>query len=175
MPRISKTPENSLTDKIIGAAIEVHRHLGPGLLETAYEECLCYELSQQALRFQRQVALPVKYKGLKLDCNYKLDVVVEDSVVVEVKAIEALLPVHSAQLLTYLKASGVRIGLLINFNVPILTKGLKRMVNHYVEAPAADLVSASSARRPGEDTTPGSLPTRLAPRLRDSAVREDPR
>jgi GxxExxY protein len=177
LPRVSASPENALTDKIIGAAIEVHRHLGPGLLETAYEECLCYELSQQGVRFQRQVALPVNYKGLKLDCGYKLDLVVEDSVVVELKAIEELLPIHSAQLLTYLKSSGKRVGLLINFNVPILTKGLKRMVNHYVEAPATERVSASSARQPGEETTPHSLQSspRFSPRLSDSAVKINPR
>jgi len=174
LPRAFGSPENALTDKIIGAAIEVHRHLGPGLLETAYEECLCYELSQQGVRFQRQVALPVNYKGLKLDCGYKLDLVVEDSVVVELKAIEELLPIHSAQLLTYLKSSGKRVGLLINFNVPILTKGLKRMVNHYVEDPATERVSASSAHQPGEESGPNSLSTlRFSPRLRVSAVRKD--
>ena len=173
MPRAFASPENALTDKIIGAAIEVHRHLGPGLLETAYEECLCYELSQQGVRFQRQVALPVNYKGLKLDCGYKLDLLVEDSVVVELKAIEELLPIHSAQLLTYLKSSGKRVGLLINFNVPILTKGLKRMVNHYIESPVADSVSASSAHLPGKESGPNSLSTlRFSPRLRDSAVKK---
>ncbi|HXB74832.1 MAG TPA: GxxExxY protein [Candidatus Acidoferrales bacterium] len=168
--------ENALTQEIIGAAIEVHRHLGPGLLETAYEECLCYELSRRAVQFQRQVALPVYYKGLKLDCGYKLDLVVEDSVVVELKAIEELLPVHSAQLLTYLKSSGKRVGILINFNVPVLTKGLKRMVNHYIESPMADSVSASSAHQPEGDSIPDSLSTlRFPPRLSDSAVKRDPR
>ena len=126
--------ENAVTEKVIGAAIEVHRCLGPGLLESAYEECLCYELSQLGLRFERQVRLPVQYKGLKLDCGYRMDLVVEDTVLVEIKAIEGLLPVHSAQLLTYLKSSGKRVGLLINFNVPILAKGLKRMVNQYPES-----------------------------------------
>jgi GxxExxY protein len=153
----AETVENVLTERIIGAAIEVHRHLGPGLLESAYDECLCYELSQQGIRFQRQVALPILYKGLKLDCNYKLDLLVEDTVVVEVKAIEALLPVHSAQLLTYLKSSGKRVGLLINFNVTMLTKGLKRMVNDYVEA----------------NSPPSSL--RLSQRLSGSAVNREPR
>src|SRR5450432_2601213 len=154
---VAETVENVLTERIIGAAIEVHRHLGPGLLETAYDECLCYELSQQGVWFQRQVALPITYKGLSLDCNYKLDLLVEDTVVVEVKAIEALLPVHSAQLLTYLKSSGKHVGLLINFNVTMLTKGLKRMVNRYVE--------------------PNSLqpPLRLSPRLSVSAVNREPR
>jgi GxxExxY protein len=159
----AETVENILTEKIIGSAIEVHRHLGPGLLETAYDECLCYELSQQGLRFQRQVPLPIRYKGVKLDCNYKLDLLVEDIVIVEIKAIEALLPVHSAQLLTYLKSSDKRVGLLINFNVTMLTKGLKRMVNHYVEAPI-------------EYVTPNSVPPslRLSPRLCDSAVKSEP-
>src|SRR5438067_1033337 len=134
MGEYADTPENALTDRIIGAAIEVHRHLGPGLLETAYQECLCYELSQQGLRFEQEVALPVRYKGIKLDCGYRMDLVVEDTVLVEIKAIEGLLPVHSAQLLTYLKSSGRRVGRLINFNVPILAKGLKRMVNQYPES-----------------------------------------
>src|SRR5438067_5638041 len=93
-----------LTDQVIGFAIEVHRHLGPGLLESAYEECLCYELSQAGLGFQRQVAVMMGYKGLKLDCNYRLDLLVEDAVIVEIKALEQILPVHPAQLLTYLKA-----------------------------------------------------------------------
>jgi GxxExxY protein len=125
---------NELTDSIIGAAIEVHRHLGPGLLESAYEECLCYELSRLGLNFARQVAVPVEYKGLKLDCSYRLDLLVEDSVIVEVKALEQVLPVHPAQLLTYLKATGKPVGLLINFNVPILANGVKRMVNNYQDS-----------------------------------------
>jgi GxxExxY protein len=125
---------NDLTDSIIGAAIEVHRHLGPGLLESAYEECLCYELSRLRLGFARQVAVPVEYKGLKLDCSYRLDLLVEDSVIVEVKALEQVLPVHPAQLLTYLKATGKPVGLLINFNVPILANGVKRMVNNYQDS-----------------------------------------
>ena len=116
------------TAPIIGAAIEVHRALGPGLLESAYEECLCHELHLRGLAFQRQVDLPVPYKGLKLDCGYKMDVVVEDQVVLELKSIERILPVHEAQLLTYLKLSGKRVGLLINFKVPLLTQGIIRRV-----------------------------------------------
>jgi GxxExxY protein len=116
------------TAPIIGAAIEVHRALGPGLLESAYEECLCHELHLRGLAFQRQVDLPVPYKGLKLDCGYKMDLVVEDEVVLELKSIEKILPVHEAQLLTYLKLSGKRVGLLINFNVPLLTRGIIRRV-----------------------------------------------
>ena len=127
--------ENPLTDKIIGAALEVHRHIGPGLLESAYEECLCSELSRCGLRFQRQVHLPVLYKGLRLDCAYKMDLVVEDSVVVEIKAIDQLLPIHKAQLLTYLRASGKRTGLLINFNVVKLKDGLRRVLNGYSPSP----------------------------------------
>ena len=123
-----------LTDKIIGAAIEVHRHLGPGLLESAYEECLCFELKRSGLRFERQVHLPMSYKGILLDCAYRMDVLVEDSVVLEIKAIDEILPIHQAQLLTYLKSSGKRVGLLINFNVPVLKSGIKRMVNHYPDS-----------------------------------------
>lgn len=120
-----------ITRLIIGACIEVHRRLGPGLMESVYEECLCYELSQLGLSFQRQVHLPVTYKGIKLDCGYKMDVVVEDAVVLELKTVEHLLPVHSAQLLTYLKLSGKKVGLLLNFNETILRRGLKRLVNEF--------------------------------------------
>ena len=117
-----------ITEKIIGAAIEVHRHLGPGLLESAYEECLCQELTLRKVAFKKQVALPVEYKGLRLDCGYRMDLVVEQKVVVEIKSVEALLPIHDAQILTYLKLSGFHVGLLMNFNVPLLKKGIKRFV-----------------------------------------------
>jgi GxxExxY protein len=117
------------TAPIIGAAIEVHRCLGPGLLESAYEECLCHELHLRGLSFERQVDLPVPYKGLHLGCGYKIDLIVESEVVLELKAIETILPVHEAQLLTYLKLSGKHIGLLINFNTPVLTRGIKRIVS----------------------------------------------
>jgi GxxExxY protein len=120
---------NQLTERIIGAAIEVHRVTGPGLLESAYEECLCYELSRLRIAFRRQAHLPIAYKGLKLDCGYRLDLMVEDSVIVEIKAVESLLPVHSAQLLTYLRLSGRKVGLLMNFNETALRNGLKRLVN----------------------------------------------
>ena len=140
--------ENEITEAIIGAAIEVHRHLGPGLLESVYEECLCYEFSQRGLRFQRQLALPVLYKGIKLDCGYRIDLLVEDVVVVEIKSMEALLPVHGAQLLTYLKICNKRVGLLINFNVPVLTKGLKRVANDYQDPAPRLCVSASNPKRP---------------------------
>jgi GxxExxY protein len=120
---------NQITEQIIGCAIEVHRALGPGLLESAYEECLCYELSQKGLKFKRQVALPVVYKEVKLDCGYKLDIVVEDLVIIEIKAVQNLLPVHEAQLLSYLKSGNKPLGLLINFHVSVLKNGLKRLRN----------------------------------------------
>jgi GxxExxY protein len=116
------------TSPIIGAAIEVHRALGPGLLESAYEECLCHELRLRGLDFTRQVALPVQYKGVKLDCGYKLDVVVQDAVILELKAVDRLLPIHEAQLLTYLRLTGKNVGLLIKFNVPVLARWIVRMV-----------------------------------------------
>ena len=117
-----------VTGRIIGCAIEIHRALGPGLLESAYEQCLCREMSLAGIRFERQVPLPVVYKGVKVDCGYQIDILVEDSVVLELKAVEKLLPIHEAQLITYLRLSGKRIGLLINFNVPVLAEGTRRMV-----------------------------------------------
>ena len=122
---------NQITEKIIGCAIEVHKGLGPGLLESAYEECLCFELSQKEIKFERQVPLPVVYKGVKLDCGYRMDIVVEQLVIIEVKAIERLIPIHDAQLLSYLKMHNKKVGLLLNFHVPILKKGLKRIVNNF--------------------------------------------
>lgn len=119
---------DELTENIIGAAIEVHRVLGPGLLESAYEACLCRELSVRKLHFQKQVPLPVQYKGLLLEAGYRLDLLVEDKIVVEIKSVDELLPVQQAQLLTYLRLSHKRIGLLINFNVPLFKHGLKRMI-----------------------------------------------
>jgi GxxExxY protein len=117
-----------LTEKIIGFAIEVHRQLGPGLLESAYEECLCYELEQNGLIFRRQVPLPVVYKAVRLDCGYRIDIVVEQRVILELKTVERLVPVHDAQLLTYLKLSGLRTGLLLNFHSPVLKDGIRRFV-----------------------------------------------
>jgi GxxExxY protein len=124
---------NSITERIIGGAIEVHRHLGPGLLESAYEECLCHELALAGLRFERQVPLPVLYKTVHLDCGYRIDVLVEDRVIVELKCVERLLPIHEAQTLTYLKLKDFRLGLLINFNVPVLMQGVKRIANRAPE------------------------------------------
>ncbi len=116
------------TEPIIGAATEVHRNLGPGLLESAYEDCLCHEMHLRGLSFARQVELPISYKGVKLDCGYKIDFVVENEVVLELKTVDRILPVHEAQLLTYMKLSGKRVGLLINFNVALLTRGVIRRV-----------------------------------------------
>lgn len=117
-----------LTNQIVGAAIEVHRTLGPGLLESVYEECLCFELGQRGLSFRRQLDAPLRYKGVDLQSNLRVDVLVEESVVVELKSIGALLPVHEAQLLTYMRLLHVDVGLLINFNVPILKQGIIRRV-----------------------------------------------
>ena len=157
---------NLLTERIIGAAIEVHRHLGAGLLESIYEECLCYELSQSGLRFQRQLHLPIRYKGMQLDSAYTVDLVIEDSVVAEIKATEGTAPVHCAQLLTYLRASSKEVGLLINFNVPVLKDGLKRIVNRYKGA-----ALGAKTPTPGKPITsyPGS-----SPRLRVSASKDSP-
>jgi GxxExxY protein len=119
----SKLLHEALTEQIIGAAIEVHRALGPGLLESAYEECLCHELNLRGLDFQKQVPLPVRYKDVSLDCGYRLDIIVKDSVILELKCIEHILPVHEAQLLTYLKLTGKRVGLIINFHVGALARG----------------------------------------------------
>jgi GxxExxY protein len=113
--------------KVIGLSIEVHRHLGPGLLESAYEDCLAFELREHGIGFRRQVALSVVYKGMQLGCSYRMDFVVEEYLVLEIKAVDHLLAIHEAQLLTYLKLSNRKIGLLINFNVPLLRDGIKRM------------------------------------------------
>jgi GxxExxY protein len=118
---------NKLTGEVIGGAIEVHKILGPGLLESAYEECLCYELTQRAIPFERQKELPIQYKGIALDCGYRLDLLVANKLVVELKACESLEPIHEAQLLTYLKLTGIKLGLLINFNVPVLKQGIRRL------------------------------------------------
>jgi GxxExxY protein len=122
---ISRDP---LTEKIIGAAIEVHRALGPGLLESVYAKCLCYELSQSGVEFVFEQPVPVKYKEVLIDCGFRLDIVVEGKVIIELKACEALMPVHEAQLLTYMKLTGIRRGLLLNFNVLLLKDGIRRFV-----------------------------------------------
>lgn len=120
---------NELSSKIIGAAIEVHKALGPGLLESAYEECLCHEFGLRHLSNERQKPLPVIYKGIELDCGYRLDVVVENIIILELKSCERIEPIHKAQLLTYLKLSGLHLGLILNFNVPVMRDGIVRIVN----------------------------------------------
>jgi GxxExxY protein len=123
-----KLIHEALTEQIIGAAMEVHKALGPGLLESVYEECLCHELHLRGLRFQRQVTVPVIYKGVSLDCGYRLDLIVEDIVILELKCVERVLAIHEAQLLTYLKLLDKPVGFIINFNVPILRQGIVRKV-----------------------------------------------
>ena len=118
----------SLTEKIIAAAIEVHRELGPGLLESTYEACLVHEFTSRGLSVARQVELPVDYKGVRVACGYRMDLVVEGRVVIEIKCVEKMLAIHEAQLLTYLRLSGIRVGLLINFNVKVLTNGITRRI-----------------------------------------------
>ena len=120
--------EKELTEQVIGAAIEVHRELGPGLLESAYAACLCRELELRGLVFEHEKPMPVECKGMRFDCGYRIDILVDDRVIVELKAVDELAPVHEAQLLTYLRLSGVRVGLLINFNVPVLKDGIRRRV-----------------------------------------------
>jgi GxxExxY protein len=117
---------NKITEIIIGCAIEVHKNLGPGLLESAYEECLAYELQNSNLKIERQKAIPVIYKEIKLECGYRIDILVEDTVVIELKSIDAFNPVHKAQILTYMKFADKSIGLLINYNVTLLKSGIKR-------------------------------------------------
>ena len=124
---------NQLSSKIIGAAIEVHKALGPGLLESAYEKCLCHELRLRGLSFDSQKPLPLVFKGEKLDCGYRLDIVVENAIILELKSCEKIEPIHKAQLLTYLKLSGLQLGLLLNFNVPVMRDGIARMVNDLKE------------------------------------------
>jgi GxxExxY protein len=123
--------ENEITEIIIGCAIKVHTSIGPGLLESAYEACLFYELSKTGLLIERQKPLPLVYEEIKLDCGYRSDIVVENKVVVEVKAVDALSDLHMAQVVTYLKLANCKVGLLINFNVQQLRNGLKRVVNNY--------------------------------------------
>lgn len=118
-----------LTQTVIGLAIEVHKQLGPGLLESAYEACLCYELSEKGISFDRQVDLPVSYKSIEIGAGYRLDIVVENKLIIELKTVERILPVHEAQLLTYLKFSGIRTGLILNFNAAVLKDGIRRLAN----------------------------------------------
>ncbi len=119
---------NNITERVIGAAIEVHKVLGPGLMESVYEECLCRELALRGIGLERQLPLPVEYKGVRLDCSYRIDLLVEQSVVVEIKSLSSIEPIHEAQLLTYLRMGGWKLGLLINFNVPALKNGICRRI-----------------------------------------------
>ena len=134
---------NKLSSEIIGAAIEVHKNLGPGLLESAYEQCLCHELNLRGLLFESQKPLPVEYKGERLDCGYRLDIVVDNAIILELKACEAIIPIHKAQLLTYLKLSSLHLGLILNFNVPVMRDGIVRIVNKLDEKVLNSATSAS--------------------------------
>ena len=127
--RIDSMDINELTGSVIGAAIEVHKALGPGLLESVYEECLCRELNLSGIPYQRQKEIPIEYKGSKLDCGYRIDILVAEALILEIKACESLQRIHEAQLLTYLKLTGLKVGLVINFNVPVLKEGIKRISN----------------------------------------------
>jgi GxxExxY protein len=129
--KIISMTENEISEKIIGRSIEVHKTLGPGLLESAYQECLFYELQKAGLHVEKQKPLPLIYKEVRLDAGYRLDLIVESKVIIEVKSIEVLNDIHTAQVLTYLKVSGCKVGLLINFNVLRLVDGLKRLVNKF--------------------------------------------
>ncbi|HEY9608925.1 GxxExxY protein [Allocoleopsis sp.] len=122
--------ENELSGRIIGLAMKVHTALGPGLLESAYEECLYYELSKAGLNVAKQKPLPLVYEDVHLECGYRVDLFIENKIIVEIKSLESLHPIHSSQLLTYLKLSNCKVGLLINFNVPHLKDGIKRLVNN---------------------------------------------
>jgi GxxExxY protein len=124
---------NSITQKIIGSAITVHKELGPGLLESSYEACMAYELARLNLKIERQKGLPVIYRGIKLDCGYRIDFLVEDRVILELKAVEKLEPIHEAQVLSYLKLSKCEVGLLINFNVKLIKNGIRRFINKVLE------------------------------------------
>lgn len=126
-----RTQYDRITEAIIGAAIEVHKSLGPGLLESAYEACLCFELGQLGLDVERQKPLPIVYRDVTLDCGYRLDLYVQRLVVVELKSVERIEPIHEAQLLSYLRLARAKVGLLINFNVCLLTRGIRRRVNEY--------------------------------------------
>ena len=144
-----------LSERVLGACIEVHRHLGPGLLESAYERCLCHELSLTGLSFTRQVTLPVTYKGVAIDCGYRLDVVVEAELVLELKAVDRLLPVHAAQVLTYLKLTGLDVGLPVNFNTPVLREGIRRLTRRCARPPDVTLL------RTPDPLSPPRLPASL--------------
>ncbi len=133
-----------ITRRIIGAAIQVHKALGPGLLESAYQACLAYELGELGLKVEQEKPLPVVYRQVRVDCGYRMDLVVEDRVIVEIKAVEALAPIHNAQMMSYLRLSSLHVGLLINFHVRVLKDGIRRVVNEYPDS-AISAISAISA------------------------------
>jgi GxxExxY protein len=136
---------NAVTALVIAACIEVHRNLGPGLLESAYEECVCYELEARRVSFERQRLIPLAYKGIQLDCGYRADVVVADTILVEIKAVERLLPIHEAQVISYLRLTQLPAALLINFHVPILKQGLRRLIRPRSSASPLLPVKSASA------------------------------
>lgn len=119
---------DKISNRIIGSAIEIHRNLGPGLLETAYQQCLAYELGSNDIEFCLERPIPLKYKNVVIDCAFRADIIVANSIIVELKSVDKLLPIHEAQLMTYLKLTGIKLGLLINFNVPLLKDGIKRII-----------------------------------------------
>ena len=127
---MDKEEINALSNKIIGCGIEVHKNLGPGLLESAYAQCLAHELNLNEIKFEKELSIPVDYKGIDVDCSYKADFVVDDEIILELKSVERILPIHQAQLLTYLKITDKKLGLLINFNVELLKDGITRIVNN---------------------------------------------
>jgi len=145
--------DKELSHAIIGAAIEIHRSLGPGLLEAVYEECLARELTLRTIPFERQKPIPLVYKDLKLECGYRLDFLVSSRIVVEIKSIEAIAPIHESVMLTYLRLSESPLGLLINFNVPISKDGIRRFVWHYQEEDNAEALSNAEVRREERDST----------------------
>jgi GxxExxY protein len=129
---MNEAAENDpLTERIIGLAIDIHRQLGPGLLESAYEECLAFELQQAGIAFERQISVPVVYKSIRLDCAYRLDLKVENKLIVEIKSVERLMPIHEAQLITYLRLTGLAVGLLLNFNTNVLKNGIRRLAHSH--------------------------------------------
>jgi GxxExxY protein len=180
---MSTADRDALTGTIIGACIEVHRHLGPGLLESAYEECLCYELSERRLSFERQRPIPITYRGRNLDCEYRADVIVQDSVLLELKAVEGLLPIHTAQTLTYLKLTGLPTALLVNFHTPTLKQGIRRLFRPSVSGVAplrvdstkgASTVTPSASARPAKGSLAGTSDLPNSPSLCESPWKSQP-
>jgi GxxExxY protein len=145
---MQQTERDEVSGRVIGAAIEVHRHLGSGLLESAYEECLCFELHERGITYDRQVPLPIIFKGHRLDAGYRMDIIVEQQLIVEVKSVDQLTPIHEAQVLTYLRLSGLQTGLLLNFNTVLLKHGLRRYKLSSSACSAVDLPSPTAPTEP---------------------------